>query len=146
MNVQSQILAHISTSNHNILIKEIFFICDSTEHLIAKCPLKIKEAQKENSAKQQERASINLLYSPTKEYKGNKIQIPISVEMQSKETILDNGLRLTKGFVNGKSVSVLRDTGATTIFVIDTIIDKHQLKGNKKEVMLAMVKFSYVHR
>ena len=56
--------------------------------------------------------------------------------MLSKQTVLENGFRLTKGFVNGKAVSVLRETGATTIFVSDTIIDKSQLKGNKKEVIL----------
>ena len=42
-----------------------------------------------------------------------------------------------KGCLNGKSVSVLRDTGATTIFVSDRIISKEQIGMNKKEVTLA---------
>ena len=95
--VLSQILVHFFNKSD----KRKYFICDSTKHLIAKCPFKIKEAHKENGAKQQERASINSLHSPTKEYKGNRIQVPFTIKMLSKETVLENGIRLTKGFVNG---------------------------------------------
>ena len=79
-----------------------------------------------------------MLYSPTKEgFKGKRVQIPITVEFQTEESILDNGLRLAKGSVNGKSVSMLRDTGATTIFVSDSIVNRDHITMNKKEVTLA---------
>ena len=79
-----------------------------------------------------------MLYSPTKEgFKGKRVQIPITVEFQTEESILDNGLRLAKGSVNGKSVSMLRDTGATTIFVSDSVVNRDHMTMNKKEVTLA---------
>ena len=44
--------------------------------------------------------------------------------------------RLTKGSVNDMLVSVLRDTGATIIFVSGTIINTNHMEGNTKEVTL----------
>ena len=114
------------------------FICDSTEYLIARCPFKVKETQKEVGSKQASGQASSLLYSPTKQDgNGKKLQIPATVELNSDEVNLDNGLQFVKGCLNGKSVLVLRDTGAATIFVSDRIISKEQIGMNKKEVTLA---------
>ena len=56
--------------------------------------------------------------------------------MQSEENTLENGLRVTKGFIDGKPVSVLRDTGATTIFVSDSVVSG-DISEKKREVTLA---------
>ena len=114
------------------------FLCDSTEHLIAKCPFKIKDTQKETGSKQPQGQASNLLYSPTKEeFKGKKVKIPFAVKIHTDESVLDNGLNLAKGSVNGKPVSVLRDTGATTIFVSESVVNREHVSMNKKEVTLA---------
>ena len=114
------------------------FVCDSTEHLIAKCPFKIKEPQKEVGAKQNTEQASSLLYSPTKDGKGKKqFQIPVIADLGASKVNLENGLQIVKGCVDGKEASMLRDTGTTTIFVSDKIIPKEKIGIKKKEVTLA---------
>ena len=79
-----------------------------------------------------------MLYSPTKDGKGKKqFQIPVIADLGASKVNLENGLQTVKGCVDGKEASMLRDTGATTIFVSDKIIPKEKIGIKKKEVTLA---------
>ena len=137
-NESSKSDASIFPKTYQSYEKRKCFICDSTEHLIAKCPFKVKETQKEVSNKQGSGQASSLMYSPTKDSKGKKqYQIPVVAEIDVSEINLDNGLQIVKGCINGKEASMLRDTGATTIFVSDKIIPKEQIGLHKREVTLA---------
>ena len=114
------------------------FVCDSTEHLIASCPYKVRTDtnQVENSTK----LSNNLLCSPTKQRANTKVvDIPVSIDIENGQFQIVNGLKISKGLVNNRPASVLRDTGCSAIFVSEKFLENGNSSkfGKKKAVTLA---------
>ena len=106
-------------------IRKCFF-CDSPEHLISNCPAKKAKDGKSNIAGTRPVYDGNsathttaLLLSPKKTGKNTcKVSLPLSVEIKDDEVKeLENGLKLVKGYVNGKEAWMLRDTGCTTVCI-----------------------------
>ena len=110
---------------------------DSTGHLIATCPLKVKK-KTPNESGHKPRQANSLLYSPTMhEYRGKNVEIPVVAQHVQNETELINGLKIMEGFVDNKPVTVVRDTGWTAISVSETLVDSDAVSPTEKEVTLA---------
>ena len=82
------------------------------------------------------RQANSLLNSPKKQgYKGKTLEI--SVVPKYTETELTNGLKIMKGFVDDKPITILRDTGCTAIFITEQLVDASKVSVQEKEVTLA---------
>ena len=106
-------------------IRKCFF-CESPEYLISNCPAKKAKDGKSNIAGTRPVYDGNsathtnaLLLSPKKIVTNTcKVRLPLSVEIKDGEVKeLENGLKLVKGYVNGKEACILRDTGCTTVCI-----------------------------
>ena len=113
-------------------VKKCFY-CSSPDHFIANCP---EKKAKDNKSTRQSVKQINeslpsthtsaLLLSPKKLDKGfRKVSLPVKANYDSSDVkILENGLKLVKGFVNGREAWMLRDTGCTTVCISNKFADQ----------------------
>ena len=95
-----------------------------------------KKKAKDNKSTRQSVKQINeslpsthtsaLLLSPKKLDKGfRKVSLPVKANYDSSDVkILENGLKLVKGFVNGREAWMLRDTGCTTVCISNKFADQ----------------------
>ncbi|XP_062603532.1 uncharacterized protein LOC134265323 [Saccostrea cucullata] len=126
------------------------FLCNRVGHFMSSCPLRkpgIKGAVGWKPAGDKQgtiqasggKEKAGLIHSPTKSKDGVSVELPVSVK-DKMEVIPDNrdrGLKLEEGFVNGKSASVLRDTGCTSILVSEKLVTSDDMTGAMSEVTLA---------
>ena len=130
-----------SVSPNRTQQKRKCFICDTEEHLIAGCPFKVGKDQSKESIRSahSNQPYCNSFISQTDYDKGKYdiIDIPIIANNNTEVHTLENGLRTVKGNTGGKSLSVLRNTGATGIFLSPRKVDESTVGYDIKDVVLA---------
>ena len=118
------------------------FYCESTEHFISNCPVKKTKEGKMYLAGNRQGNDGNptthtsaLLLSPKKiGTNTQKVSLPLTVEQNYDEIRkLDNGLKLVKGYVNGKEAWMLRDTGCTTVCISKKFAKQINLKKQEEK-------------
>ena len=118
------------------------FHCQSEDHLIAKCPFKLNLNEKNDPSrrKDKEYQANGLIHSPTKcEHHYREIENPVENSMNektgNKTLTLTNGLIISDGKVDGTDVKVLRDTGCTTIFILEYVVAQENLSFKYKRAV-----------
>ena len=53
-----------------------------------------------------------------------------------RDTYANGGMNVAKGYINGKEVKVLRDTGCSTVIVKRSLVQWEQLTGKKEICVL----------
>ena len=118
------------------------FVCDSEDHLIAKCPFKANNSEKRDMSnkKDKEKQANGLIHSPTK-LERNYSTVAISSQGKQRKDAevvpLTNGLMITDGKVADTNVKVLRDTGCTILFISERLSREGKKTGKVHDVTLA---------
>ena len=118
------------------------FVCDSEDHLIAKCPFKASNSERKETpdTKEKEKQAHGLMHSPTKnEVNYRTVEIPMQGKHGNiiENVSLTNGLMISNGTVADKNVKVLRDTGCTTVFISEALSNEGERTGKDQDVTLA---------
>lgn len=125
------------------------FQCRRVGHFMNNCPLR-KQVPKNSSPGFNDKGQpsqgytgkdkAGLIHSPTISRKGVAVELPVIVDEKKsviESVICQSGLRIETGTVNGKSASVLRDTGCTAILVSDRFVSDDDKTGVTSDVTLA---------
>ena len=118
------------------------FVCDSEDHLIAKCPFKANNSERKETSdtKDKDKQAHGLIHSPTKhEMNYRTVEIPFQgVQGNGVESVsLTNGLMISDGTIGINKVKVLRDTGCTTVFISEALSREGKKTGKFQDVTLA---------
>ncbi|KAL5019544.1 hypothetical protein ScPMuIL_002436 [Solemya velum] len=115
-------------SAHNFREKKCYY-CDKPGHMIQDCLKRKKDMQSRS------------LSDKSYLHKQNRSAICSETTNTAKDIDVDNrlqvneeipGLLLERGYVNGVSVNILRDTGSTTTYVKSELVDEECRTGNEK--------------
>ncbi|XP_065929667.1 uncharacterized protein [Magallana gigas] len=125
------------------------FQCRRLGHFMNNCPLR-KQVPKNSCPGFNDKGQpyqgytgkdkAGLIHSPTISRKGVAVELPVIVDEKKsviESVICQSGLRIETGTVNGKSASVLRDTGCTAILVSDRFVSDDDKTGVTSDVTLA---------
>lgn len=120
-------------SAHNFREKKCYY-CDKPGHMIQDCLKRKKDMQSRS------------LSDKSYLHKQNRSAICSETTNTAKDIDVDNrlqvneeipGLLLERGYVNGVSVNILRDTGSTTTYVKSELVDGECRTGNERNIVLA---------
>ena len=56
--------------------------------------------------------------------------------LMMRDTYVNGGMNVAKGYINGKEVKVLRDTGCSTVVVKRSLVQREQLTGKEETCVL----------
>lgn len=118
------------------------FVCDSEDHLIAKCPFKANNLERKETSdtKNKDKQGHGLIHSPTKhEINYRTVEIPFQGNQGNdvESVSLTNGLMISDGTIANNKVKVLRDTGCTTVFISEAFSREGKKTGKFQDVTLA---------